>query len=302
MHNEHEEIAESGLTDKQERFAHEYLIDQNASAAALRAGYSANSHRVQASQLMRNPEVRRRVKELLEELYDQIKVSALTLMQERLKTAFFDPRTLVDADSKPIPVKAWDDDAACVMLVSFDVRANGETVLRARQPSRGAALSALERRFANFMKLQEENTITERERDDLHRSVGRDPATVKPGDVVRFTPERVRRAESEVGSQPAAQVGASMDPHQPVAVAPQPEPIPVRLPEPEPDPMLDRAFVQRAIAALTEPGRVRPQRVREDKYWCDLDGNINVDHPACPPEVRARELEKRARREAGNRA
>ena len=46
------QISESGLTDKQERFAHEYLIDQNASAAALRAGYSARSHRARASQLL----------------------------------------------------------------------------------------------------------------------------------------------------------------------------------------------------------------------------------------------------------
>ena len=166
------EISESGLTDKQERFAHEYLIDQNASAAALRAGYSAHSHRAQASQLMANPDVRRRVKELLEELYALIKVNALMLMQEQLNTAFFDPRCLVDAQSRVKPLAQWDDRAAGVMHVSFDTRADGESVMRARQPSRGAALSALERRFANFMRLQEENTITERERDDLHRAVG----------------------------------------------------------------------------------------------------------------------------------
>jgi hypothetical protein len=42
-----------------------------------------------------------------------------------------------------------------------------------------------------------------------------------------------------------------------------------------------------------------PRKLQEDKYWCGLDGNINVEHPNCPPEVRARELEKRRRREAG---
>ena len=61
MNAEHSEIAESGLTDKQERFAHEYLIDQNASAACLRAGYSAHSHAVQAAKLMQNRAVRKRV-------------------------------------------------------------------------------------------------------------------------------------------------------------------------------------------------------------------------------------------------
>ncbi len=87
----------------------------------------------------------------------------------------------------------------------IDVRADGETVLRARQPSRCAALSALERRFVNFLKLQEEDTITTRETDSLHLSMGRDPATVKPGEVVRFTPDRARRkrAPEEAGQTPA---------------------------------------------------------------------------------------------------
>jgi len=43
------------LTDRQERFVNEYLLDQNATAAAIRAGYSVKTRGAQAAALMNNP-------------------------------------------------------------------------------------------------------------------------------------------------------------------------------------------------------------------------------------------------------
>jgi hypothetical protein len=40
------------LTPKQERFAQEYLVDLNATQAAVRAGYSANSARQEGTRLL----------------------------------------------------------------------------------------------------------------------------------------------------------------------------------------------------------------------------------------------------------
>ena len=45
------------LTDKQKRFADEYLIDCNGAKAAIRAGYSRNSASY-ASKLLANPDIR----------------------------------------------------------------------------------------------------------------------------------------------------------------------------------------------------------------------------------------------------
>lgn len=55
--------AKSGLTEKQERFVEEYLIDLNATQAAIRAGYSKKTARFQASALLANPNVYARVRE-----------------------------------------------------------------------------------------------------------------------------------------------------------------------------------------------------------------------------------------------
>lgn len=45
------------LNDKQRRFAAEYLVDLNATQAAIRAGYAPNSAGVQAHDLLKNPNI-----------------------------------------------------------------------------------------------------------------------------------------------------------------------------------------------------------------------------------------------------
>lgn len=57
------------LTERQRRFCEEYLIDGNASQAAIRAGYSKRSSTVVSTTLMKNPQVQAYLKELLEKLH-----------------------------------------------------------------------------------------------------------------------------------------------------------------------------------------------------------------------------------------
>lgn len=57
------------LTERQRRFCEEYLIDGNASQAAIRAGYSKRNSTVVSTTLMKNPRVQAHLKELLDELH-----------------------------------------------------------------------------------------------------------------------------------------------------------------------------------------------------------------------------------------
>lgn len=52
------------LSDKQKEFCHEYLIDLNATQAAIRAKYSAKTAGSQAERLLRNVEVQREIQRL----------------------------------------------------------------------------------------------------------------------------------------------------------------------------------------------------------------------------------------------
>lgn len=59
-------MADHKLKDKQELFCNEYLIDLNATQAAIRAGYSERTAQEQSSRLLSNVMVSSRVAELMQ--------------------------------------------------------------------------------------------------------------------------------------------------------------------------------------------------------------------------------------------
>lgn len=62
------------LTDKQEKFCQEFVVDCCAAAAARRAGYSEDTAKQQASRLLTNPAIKVRISQLKQEqakLYQQ---------------------------------------------------------------------------------------------------------------------------------------------------------------------------------------------------------------------------------------
>ena len=63
------------LTDKQERFVQEYLLDYNATQAAIRTGYSEKTAKQQGSRLLTNVDVATAVAELKKELLESMGVT-----------------------------------------------------------------------------------------------------------------------------------------------------------------------------------------------------------------------------------
>jgi len=58
------------MTDKQKRFCDEYLIDCNATQAAIRAGYSPNSAKQIGQENLTKPDLREYIDEQLKKLHD----------------------------------------------------------------------------------------------------------------------------------------------------------------------------------------------------------------------------------------
>lgn len=67
-----EEVALMKLTDKQKRFCEEYIVDCNATQAAIRAGYSKNSVRQIGTENLSKPSIRK----YIDELQAQVKQTA----------------------------------------------------------------------------------------------------------------------------------------------------------------------------------------------------------------------------------
>ncbi|MCC8077594.1 MAG: terminase small subunit [Oscillospiraceae bacterium] len=61
----------NGLTVKQRRFADEYLLDCNATQAAIRAGYSARTANEQAVKLLDNRKIAAYIEEQLERIHNE---------------------------------------------------------------------------------------------------------------------------------------------------------------------------------------------------------------------------------------
>lgn len=83
------------MTPKQEAFVREYLIDLNATQAALRAGYSERTARQIAAENLRRPEIAAAIQKAMKDRGDRTKVTADRVLMEIERLAMLDPAALV---------------------------------------------------------------------------------------------------------------------------------------------------------------------------------------------------------------
>jgi phage terminase small subunit len=175
-------VLDDTLTDRQLRFVFEYLLDLNASAAAVRAGYAEGSRASQAHELMNNPAVRDRIRVELRSLLAEAGCSALDLMKERMKGAFFRADKLLGKGWKMLPSEAVEPDTLGALQVSGSFGARGP-VVRVKQPDRDRALRALER-VHERLEDQSERYYARLEREGKLRSLEEIEAMDGEGDTV----------------------------------------------------------------------------------------------------------------------
>jgi phage terminase small subunit len=108
------------LTPKQARFVEEYLVDLNATQAAIRAGYSKGTARAIASENLSKPDIQQAIVEAMKKREKRTQITQDRVLLELGRIAFFDPRRLFDADGKPVAINQLDDDTAAA-LVGLDV-------------------------------------------------------------------------------------------------------------------------------------------------------------------------------------
>lgn len=105
------------MTRKQERFVEEYLVDLNATQAAIRAGYSPASAQQISSEMMSKPVVRARIDTAMAELSKRTGVSQERVIRELAKVAFVNPTDVIDFESAKLLDSATSDDTAAIASV-----------------------------------------------------------------------------------------------------------------------------------------------------------------------------------------
>ncbi len=94
------------LTDKQKRFCEEYLIDLNATQAAIRAGYSPKTAEQTASRLLRNVKVQEYIAKRQKELSRSTEITQERVIKELALIAFSNNADYAHVVEKKLQVEA----------------------------------------------------------------------------------------------------------------------------------------------------------------------------------------------------
>ena len=154
------------LPAKKSLFIQEYLIDLNATQAALRAGYSPRTAMKQGWQLLQEPRIKKEVQAAMNERSRRTEITADRVLQELARIGFVDTRNIMKVDDKGnMVVTASDildsDDAACISEISQTITENGGS-LKIKLHDKLGALDKIGRHLKLFTDVQEQkHTFTQ---------------------------------------------------------------------------------------------------------------------------------------------
>jgi phage terminase small subunit len=96
------QLAKRKLNEKQDRFCKEYLIDLNATQAAIRAGYSAKTSGQMGFVLLKKAEIQDRLEILRHQRAKSTEISAIWVLERLKKIVEADPRKAFGPDGRAL--------------------------------------------------------------------------------------------------------------------------------------------------------------------------------------------------------
>jgi phage terminase small subunit len=141
------------LNDRHRRFVAEYLVDLNATQAAIRAGYSPASARQVAGRMMTNDDIAAAIAEAQAARGRRIEVTADRVVLELARVAFGDPRRVMSWGPGGVKLRPSaelaDEEAAIVADVGETTTKEGGS-LRVKTVDKLGALRLLGRHLGMF--------------------------------------------------------------------------------------------------------------------------------------------------------
>ena len=132
------------MTAKQERFVEEYLIDLNATQAAIRAGYSPKTANEQGARLLAKVSVQTAISKAQAERSRRTGINQDRVLLELAKVAFLNPVDVIDMDGATIRGEANRDDTACIASVKVKTIPTDDGQITEREVKVYDKLKALE--------------------------------------------------------------------------------------------------------------------------------------------------------------
>ena len=131
------------LTEKQKRFVEEYLIDLNATQAAIRAGYSTKNADKIGSELLGKTRVSEEIRKAMAERSKRTGINQDRVVDELAKIAFVKMTDIVDGEGR-IHADATDDDLSCIESIKYKTFENDRGSSTEREIKIASKIKALE--------------------------------------------------------------------------------------------------------------------------------------------------------------
>lgn len=129
------------MTKKQKLFVEEYLIDLNATQAAIRAGYSPDTAKAIGCENLTKPDIRAQIDRAMAERSRRTGVNADRVVRELAKIAFVNAADVINAEDATLREDAAPEDTAAIQSVK--VKTFGEDGLE-REIKMADKIKALE--------------------------------------------------------------------------------------------------------------------------------------------------------------
>lgn len=107
------------MTKKQKRFVEEYLIDLNATQAAIRAGYSPHTAKDIGCENLAKPNIAAAISQAMAERSKRTGINQDRVLQELARIGFAKITDAVDPETAKIRADASDDDLACIQSIKI---------------------------------------------------------------------------------------------------------------------------------------------------------------------------------------
>lgn len=138
------------LTAKMIRFAEEYIIDLNATQAAIRAGYSENTAAETGYENLRKPQIAEYIQKLMDERSKRTEITADRVLQEYAKLGFSNISDYLKVIEKEVMTELGPQTYKTVDIYETDTidRTKLDAIAEIRQTKEGIALKLHDKKGA----------------------------------------------------------------------------------------------------------------------------------------------------------
>jgi phage terminase small subunit len=160
------EVDTLNITDKQRRFADEYLIDLNATQAAIRAGYSPRTAQQQSSDLLLKLVIRDYIDQRLAEQSARTGINSERILREYARMGFARVPDIVDTTTGKVKENLSPDDAAAISSIkikTFESDNGFSTECEVKIHDKQKALQRLEK-YQGLTKQEDEHLQLEQQK------------------------------------------------------------------------------------------------------------------------------------------